>query len=133
MLLLHVECSPSLQGFIKWESSLLEGEVKVQTIPFSLAAPGMELARDIKNPESPDGPPICGKCVVLTETLISRLKSKGIQAITVTGHPVKMEGDKLLPEQLASLDRRFRHVLNDPLMVRIRELYRKKLIRSMGE
>ena len=105
----------------------------MQTIPFSLAAPGMELARDIKNPESPDGPPMCGKGVVLTEALISRLQQKGVQAVTVAGRPVKMEGDKPLEELLQLLDRRFRRVAQDPLMMRLKELYRQHLIRSLGE
>lgn len=105
----------------------------MQTIPFSLAAPGMELARDIKNPESPDGPPMCGKGVVLTEALISRLQQKGVQAVTVTGRPVKIEGEKSPEELLAMLDQRFRRVAQDPLMMKIKELYRQNLTRSLGE
>jgi len=105
----------------------------MQTIPFSLAAPGMELARDIKNPESPDGPPICGKGVVLTEILIVRLQRKGIQAVTVVGRPVKMEGDKSLEELLAMLERRFRRLAQDSLMIKLKEIYRRHLIRSLGE
>jgi hypothetical protein len=105
----------------------------MQTIPFSLAAPGMALARDIKNPDSPDGPPMCGKGVVLTEALISRLQQKNVQAITVEGRPVKVDGDKSLEELLQLLDRRFRRVVQDPLMIRLKEIYRQHLIRSLGE
>jgi hypothetical protein len=105
----------------------------MQTIPFSLATAGMQLARDIKNPDSPDGPPICGKGVILTEALISRLQQKGVQAITVEGRPVKMEGDKSLEELLQLLDQRFRRVVQDPLMMRLKEIYRQHLIRSLGE
>jgi len=111
---------------------LMLGDVTMQTIPFSFAAPGMELAKDIKNPDSPDGPPICGKGVVLTEVLLSRLRQKGVQALTVIGRPVKIEGDKSLEELLALLDQRFRRVAKNPLMAHLKEIYRQNLIRSMG-
>ncbi len=105
----------------------------MQTIPFSLAAPGMELAREIKNPESPDGPPMCGKGMVLTDALIARLGQKNVQAITVVGRPVKMAGEKTLDEMLHQLDLRFRRVAKDPLMIKLKEMYRDYLIRSQGE
>ncbi|MFA5073028.1 MAG: hypothetical protein WC539_03940 [Nitrospirota bacterium] len=105
----------------------------MQILPFSFAAPGMELAREIKNPERPDGPPMCGKGVVLTEALISRLKQKNIQAITVKGRPVKIEGEKTLEEMLALLDRRFRRVKGDSRMDMLKDLYRKRFTRFMGE
>jgi len=105
----------------------------MQTIPFSLAAPGMELARDIKNPESPDGPPMCGRGMVLTESLIARLGQKNVQSLTVVGRPVKMAGEKTLDEMLQQLDHRFRRVAGDPLMMKLKEVCRQYLIRSQGE
>ncbi len=60
----------------------------MQKIPMALVLPGMVLAQDIKNEDNPDGPPLCGKGVHLTEALISRLQRMDIQSITVEGHPV---------------------------------------------
>ena len=105
----------------------------MQTIPFKLACPGMVLARDIKNPESPDGPPICGKGVALTESLIDRLGQKNVQSITVEGHPVKIAGEKSLDEMLAVIDKRFRKVEGDPIMMKLKEFYRRQTIRARGE
>lgn len=103
----------------------------MQTIPFNLALPGMVLARDIKNEESPDSPIICGKGMVLTESLIRRLTQMGIQAIAVEGHPVTMDGEKPLDEMLADLDKRFRRVEGNPLMTGLKEIYRRNIIKSM--
>jgi hypothetical protein len=105
----------------------------MQRIPFSLAQPGMILAKDVVRTENPNGPPICGKGVELSETLIERLRNMGIQSITVEGHPVWLEGDKTLDELLADLDHRFRRVANDPLTGKLKEVYRNYLIRSQGE
>lgn len=105
----------------------------MQTIPIALAAPEMVLARDVKRTDNPTGPPICGKGIVLTESLIERLKTMGIKMLSVEGHPVWQEGDKTLPELLELLDRRFRKVTQDPLMMQLKEIYRVRLIRSMGQ
>ncbi len=102
----------------------------MQKIPMALAIPGMVLAQDIKNVDNPDGPPLCGKGVALTEALIERLKKMDIQSLTVEGHPVKTGGEKTLDEELASLDRRFKKVSDDPLMKHLKEIYRAKIIKS---
>lgn len=105
----------------------------MQRIPISLAADGMVVARPIPNADDPTGMPICGKGVVLTESLIERLRDRGIQALTVEGHPVAVEGEASLEELLALLDRRFRRVETDPLMKRVKEMFRKQTIRSMED
>lgn len=105
----------------------------MQTIPFHYAASGMVLAREIKNPENPDGPPVCGKGVALTDALIERLRAKGVQSLTVEGRPVKMDGDKTLDEELAAIDRRFRRVEGDARMLRLREILRRRTIFARGE
>lgn len=105
----------------------------MQKIPFSLAQPGMILAKDVVRGDNPNGPPICGKGVELTESLIERLRNMGIQSITVQGHPVWMDGDKTLPELLDDLDRRFSRSEGNPLNDMLRKVYRETIIRSMGE
>lgn len=103
----------------------------MQNIPLALSKPGMVLARSVVNPNSPDGAPVCGKGISLTESLIERLVRMGVQAVTVEGHPVAVEGERTLEEMLIKLDERFRRVAGDPLMMRVKEIYRKRLIRSM--
>lgn len=105
----------------------------MQNIPFSLATPEMVLGKEVKRPDKPDGPPICGRGVVLTDTLIERLKGMGIQSITVEGHPVSVEGEASLEEMLAALDNRFRRVEGDPLTMKLKAIYKKQIIRSMGD
>ncbi len=103
----------------------------MQNIPLALAKPQMVLARIVANPNSPDGPPVCGKGISLTESLIDRLTRMGVQSITVEGHPVIIEGERTLDEMLTKLDERFRRVAGDSLMMRIKEIYKSRLIRSM--
>ncbi len=105
----------------------------MQKIPISLATNGMVLAKEIKSSDDPSSMTICGKGVRLTESLIDRLRQMGIQTMTVEGHPVAVAGDASLEEMLAALDKRFIRVANDPLMTKIKELYRKQIERSMGE
>ncbi len=104
----------------------------MQKIPIVLATPGMVLALDIRNADNPDGPPLCGKGVTLTESLIQRLQRMGVQSLTVEGHPVKMGGEKTLEEELAVLDKRFEKVSDDPLMKKLKEMYRVRIIKSEG-
>lgn len=104
----------------------------MQMIPIALAAPDMVLARDIRRNENAQVPPICGRGTVLTASLIERLINMGIKSLTVEGHPVAVEGEKTLEDLLADLDHRFSKVANVPLMGRLKEIYRKNIIRSMG-
>lgn len=105
----------------------------MQKIPMVLAVPGMVLAQDIRNEDNPDGPPLCGKGVGLTGALIERLNKIGIQSLTVEGHPVKMGGEKTLEEELALLDRRFKKVTDEPLMKKLKEMYRVRIIKTAGD
>lgn len=105
----------------------------MQNIPLALAEPDMVLAKELKREENPDGPPICGKGVVLTDSLIARLESMGVQTVTVAGRPVRMDGDQTLEEMLDALDKRFRRVENDPLMMKVKEVHVRLIEKSMGE
>lgn len=105
----------------------------MQKIPITLAAPGMVLAQEIKNADNPSSMPICGKGVKLTESLIDRLKQMGVQAVSVEGHPVKIEGETTVEQMLAALDTRFSRVADDALMMKVKDIYKKQILRSMGE
>jgi len=88
---------------------------------------------EVKSSDDPAAMTICGKGVKLTASLIDRLRQMQIQSLTVEGHPVKMEGESSVEEMLIALDQRFSRVANDPLMMQVKELYRKHIQRSMGE
>jgi len=105
----------------------------MQNIPISLAAPGMVVAMEIRNSEDSGSMTICGKGVKLSESLIERLRRMGIQSVTVEGHPVTVDGETSLEEMLDALDKRFNRVANDPLMMKVREIYRKHIRQSMGD
>ncbi len=105
----------------------------MQIISISLAAGGMVLAREIRTSTEPNGRILCGKGVVLTESMIERLRKMHIESVAVEGHPVKVEGEPTLDDMLAALDKRFSRVAHDPLMMKIKEMYRRQILRSMGE
>ena len=104
----------------------------MQKIPLSLARPGMVLARDVRKDDDDVSPPICGKGIPLSEALIARLEMMGIQAVTVEGKPVSMEGDRTPDEMLALLDRRFSKVMDDPLMAGLKGIYRDLIMNTTG-
>lgn len=104
----------------------------MQNIPIVLAAPDMVLAREVRRSDNPTAPPVCGIGVVLTESLLERLKTMGIQTLTVEGHPLALEGEKGLDEHLQELDRRFSKVSGDPLMMKLLEIHRKNLFQAWG-
>ena len=104
----------------------------MQTLPISLAEPEMVLARDVMRVDKLDGPPLCGKGVVLTAPLIMRLRNMGVQSITVEGHPLQVEGEKSLAEMLADLEFRFSKVRGNPRMDFLQGLIRAQIERNLG-
>jgi hypothetical protein len=105
----------------------------MQKIPLLLAEPDMVLARDILRDGNANGPPICGRGVTLTDTLIERLKRMEVQTITVEGHPLRMDGERTPEEILLALDKRFKKVENDPLTNKLKKIYRAYLMKSFGD
>ena len=103
----------------------------MQSIPIALVEAGMVLARDVVRQDHPDGPPVCGKGMILTDNLLERLRTMGIKSLVVDGHPVDVAGEQSLAELLAALEARFRKVEHDPLMMQLRECYRRTITRSM--
>jgi hypothetical protein len=51
----------------------------------------------------------------------------------VEGHPVVMEGEETLEERLEGLEKRFCLVHHDPLMVKIKEIYKRVIVRTLEE
>lgn len=105
----------------------------MRRIPIMQARPGMTLDRDIRRPDTVDGPPICGKGLELTWSLIDRLRRMGIQTISVTGYGTGDEAVKTRQQLLDELDRRFRKVGDDPLCGKLKSIYKAYLLREPGE
>ncbi|MDH4331642.1 MAG: hypothetical protein OEV89_03600 [Desulfobulbaceae bacterium] len=94
----------------------------MQRILLGQAGPGMILAKEILNPE---GMVLCGAGTALSPALIERLAGMDIVDVTVEGHPVIIEGEKSLQEELQEVDLRFQRVEDiAPLM------YLKKRIQA---
>ena len=104
----------------------------MQKIPLAGAFPDMILGRDIHREDSPGGPPICGKGVKLTASLIERLKKMGVQSITVEGNNVDMPGAKSPQEILNALDERFSKVEGDQLSIKLKNIYRQYYEKKCG-
>lgn len=102
----------------------------MQDILTDMARDGMVLAKDV---ETAEGRVLCGKGTVLSENLIERLKRMEISHITVEGHPVEVEGEKSLEEELADLDERFSKVKNVAPLMYLKKRIREGLIASRSK
>ncbi|MCK5195585.1 MAG: hypothetical protein KAQ71_17360 [Desulfobulbaceae bacterium] len=67
----------------------------------------MVLARDVL---TPDGRVLCGKGTALTTAIIDRILKMDISHVAVEGHPVEIEGEKSLEQELADIQKRFSRV-----------------------
>lgn len=97
----------------------------MRKIPLSLAAPDMVLGRDIYREDNPNGLPICGRGMKLTDSLIERLKRLGVPSIIVEGNPDGMDGARSREEMLQALDLRFKKVEGDAISDRLKNIYRQ--------
>lgn len=102
----------------------------MQKIPISFAQKGMVLAKEVFQPGSASTMPMCGKGMILTESLIERMMRLEIQTIFVEGHSVELPGELSMEEQLNRLDVRFSKVENEPRMIRIKEMFKKNFMKS---
>ncbi|NVM56975.1 MAG: hypothetical protein HWN51_02485 [Desulfobacterales bacterium] len=102
----------------------------MQKIPFELAAPGMRLAKPVRNEK---GITLFGAGIELTEEMLTRLSNMGVKRITVEGHPVDTGAkEKSLSEQVEELHARFSRVEGDPLMRKIKNILLERL-KERGE
>jgi len=104
----------------------------MQKIPLQLARAGMVLARAVFRDDINTGNPVCGKDIVLTESLISRLETMEIKSVYIKGRPIWQAGDPTLDEMLRDLDLRFEKVRQDPLMNKLHTIYANHIKRTMG-
>jgi hypothetical protein len=97
----------------------------MQRISLDLAAPGMKLAKVVKNKR---GMVLCSAGTELNEDIIARLSRMEIDRITVEGHPVdSVESEKSLDQRIGELNNRFKHVAGDALMKKIQNVLLKLL------
>ena len=105
----------------------------MRKIPLTSAEPDMVLGRDIYRDDNPGGPPICGRGISLTPSLIERLKRMGVQSITVEGRPADDALAKSPEEILTALDERFRKAEGDPLTMKLKAVYRQYYAKIYGD
>ncbi len=103
----------------------------MQCIPISQAVAGMTLAQDVVKQDAASRV-LCGKGVPLTESLIRRLENMGIKSIVIEGQLLATEGEPSLDDLMAALEFRFRRVNDDPLMRRVKEIYRRRIGNRSG-
>lgn len=99
----------------------------MQEILTSQAGQGMVLAKDITNQE---GRVLCGKGTTLTESLIDRLKKMGVSHVAVMGHPVEVEGEKTLEEELRDIEKRFSRVVDTPPLMYLKKRLMEHMVLS---
>ncbi|MFA6284637.1 MAG: hypothetical protein WC633_10880 [Desulfurivibrionaceae bacterium] len=99
----------------------------MQRILLAQAGPGMVLAKEILNP---DGMVLCGSGTALSEALIERLANMEVVDVTVEGHPVIIEGDKTLQEELQEIDLRFQRVEDMVPLMYLKKRIKAKLVAS---
>lgn len=102
----------------------------MQDILTAQAAEGMILAKDV---ETPEGHILCGKGTALTNSLIARLKKMEIIHILVEGHPVQIEGEKSVKEELQDIEERFSRVKNVAPLMYLKKRIQERLIASRGK
>jgi len=101
----------------------------VQRILLAQAGPGMILAKEILNPE---GMVLCGAGTPLSPALIERLSGLDVVDVTVEGHPVNIEGEKTLQEELQEIDLRFQRVEDIAPLMYLKKRIQAKLAASRG-
>ncbi len=102
----------------------------MQKIVCQQAAEGMVLAREVITPE---GRTLCGQGTELSEAIIARFLKMEIPYISVEGHPVQIEGEKSLKEQLQNIELRFSKVKHVPPLMFLKNKIMKRLVNSMKE
>ena len=107
-------------------------EVCMQKIPLNMAKAGMKLAKPVLN-ES--GRVLCGEGVELSAMLIEKLEKMEIEKVTVEGFPVEMPGQerKPLKTQLEELEKRFQKVASDPVLMSMKEIFKRQIIEKEEE
>jgi len=87
----------------------------------------MVLAKDVM---TPDGRVLCGKGTPLTTGIIQRILKMDISHIRVEGHPVALEGEKTLEEEIADIEKRFSRVEHIQPLQYMKKIIIHRLVKS---
>jgi hypothetical protein len=80
-----------------------------------------------------EGRILCGKGTALSTTIIERIRNMDISRITVMGHPVQVEGEKSLEQELHDIENRFSRVKHvPPLMYLKKRIMQRKIADRKG-
>ncbi|NPA40229.1 MAG: hypothetical protein GXO57_07290 [Thermodesulfobacteria bacterium] len=90
----------------------------MQRLPLSYIKPGMITAEEVIDA---NGRILCGKDVELTEEHLKKFEEFGVHFVTVKGHPVKLEWEKTLEEELRDLEKRFEGI-KDENLIKLKEI-----------
>ena len=90
----------------------------------------MVLARDVM---TPDGRVLCGKGTPLTTSIINRILKMEISHIAVEGHPIEIEGEKSIEEELADIQKRFSRVTHIKPLQYIKQRLMHRLVKARKE
>lgn len=90
----------------------------------------MVLARDVV---MLDGRVLCGKGTLLTTSIINRILKMEITHITVEGHPLEIEGEKSLDQELADIQKRFSRVTHIKPLQYIKQRLMHRLVNAGKE
>ncbi len=101
----------------------------MQRLKIDQVEAGMVLAGDVQNER---GMILCGKGTPLSETLLRRMKSAGIDTVPVQGHPEGGAEATMLAERIEALHRRFERTAALPLMAALRDICERQLMRRYG-
>ena len=101
----------------------------MQQILTMQATEGMVLAKDVEM----DGRVLCGKGTPLPPKIIDRFMKIDIIHITVEGHPVAVEGEKSLKEELMEIEKRFSRVKKIPPLMYFKKRLMQRLAASRSK
>ena len=102
----------------------------MQRILTAQASEGMVLAQEVRTPE---GRILCGKGTALSTSLIDRLRQMEVATLIVEGHPVAVEGERTLAEELREIERRFSRVTDTPPLMYLKKRIMEKTVRSRSQ
>lgn len=99
----------------------------MQQILSMQATEGMVLAKEVQTAE---GRVLCGKGTTLTPAILDRIIKMDISQITVKGHPVKVEGEKSLKQELEDIEKRFSRVTKVAPLMYLKKRIMQRIVAS---
>jgi hypothetical protein len=99
-----------------------------QRILLTQALPGMVLSRPVVLPSKVV---LCASGMELTDSVITRLMTRGIKRVHIVGRPLPGPSREAFGEGMAKLQERFSRVRHVPLMVSLQQIVEKAIVRRL--